>query len=490
MDTIISRFHEFTPVVAQQPDNQIPDHERLFSLAVDIYMGRSLSPEDIDAIERTTPPNSLFFLLAGNKYIHPEGVQLVSPEFIRQTISNDPSCLFYRQIAAGHGPSGSDGRVCAARLGRDRFGEEISAGVIIRQNWRQRDYDSEIFYQTIGLLRRFYDEFSASGAIQKFLDDNSSYRYAIRSDSRKIIKSLPPTEADRQSDMELTVDRLNSLVLSELPNLGMIPDDKIIPDNRIKNLDIKNCTILDTAFTLISVAMKIARMETHGPHDTLIQGFSQTLSNRLEIIERAIGNLNNRPGISFNQEDLELMNRIHGAAEEIGRLARWIELYNGGTVAGISAVDFNQLMCRKTAEFTKMRAPGCRIKMELTDDPPGIKTDPDLVNLAMNEILETLLSFGAGEVNIQSEVSGESMEIHINCRICPELLPNRSDLTGEIEQTFEKSGSVGDRPGLLIAGRVVETYGGRLVINHDNGEFRACLTLPASFTGSHIYTNA
>jgi two-component system sensor histidine kinase KdpD len=146
------------------------------------------------------------------------------------------------------------------------------------------------------------------------------------------------------------------------------------------------------------------------------------------------------------------------------------------------SVDVGALLAKVAGQF-ESQASGRALRVDVTPDLPGIFADPELLSLALRQLIDNALKYSppGSPVDVTARLEGDRVVIRVHDR-GPGIPERERD---RIFEKFYRRGGSRDRVpgsglGLYIAREIVRTHGGELSIEGEPGEgseFRAALPL-------------
>ena len=319
MPTIAERFQTADNSGAPIEAGRGLDAGSLFNLAYDIYSGGSISTAVIENIEKFLPGNCLFFLTRGDQYLHPEKLELIPFETVRETIRNDTACIFRRQLYINRKINEVGCSLFCVSLGYDAAMREIAAGLIYSDNWSRTGLNEECMFGLLGQIRRFYDVFHSSRAVTDFMASSESFRYAVDSATGDIIRRCLPDGLD-SSEAVGTLDRQVTKELIPAVLSNTCEKDDMPTKAWFKNLKISKISLLDYEYLFLSFRPSDSGLRNDKINSRLIGDFTHQLKGKLSAIKTAASQLSMQEGDVINEDDIVLLTVIDTAVQNADEL--------------------------------------------------------------------------------------------------------------------------------------------------------------------------
>ncbi len=313
---------KFTNQNSSIDKNESPDIKRLFNQAAVLYSNEPFSPKTKKDIQASLSHSGNCFILKGDEYIFPDYDFKLPPTLVRPTIVDDQASAFRRKIDHdGHMKT-----LFTCYIGRNRDGEDITAGMLCSDLLSQITGNEAAFYNYTGTLKRFYIEFTGSRTILNFLENKKSYLYAVNGETAQIIFRRIPEDIDLDSE---NIQADNQIVESILPRIlhSQQAADELQLDNRLKNLELHKCTIYNANIILLSLTMVDYRHDRSFKFDPVITGFSQKIKDKIGAIRSAADVLNLQKDQPLDENNLALLENINSASKDLEKLVNRLDLY-------------------------------------------------------------------------------------------------------------------------------------------------------------------
>ena len=330
MLTIASRFNDVIEREIAPQRSAILGERELFSLSYEIFVGSALSTEVTEMLESALPPRSLFFLVNGGRFIHPENFEPISAETIWETIRGNKAGVFHKQIYRNRPTGELSYALCTACLGPDKEGNEIAAGLIYSEIWDDAKDNEEQFAKLISRIKRFYEEFVGSKVLCKLLKDESSFAYIIDAVTNDIILSrIPSKHSPFVAPSSIDRQMMESLV-PRILNPGASPAAEIAPGGLMRNLNMAKCRILDHEYVLLSFQSLCDKDDVTQPYLSL-HSLSEAIREKLSDAEMTLDRSTLHSGKIIGNDDVAMLTTARMLIQETKKLAAHIEKY--GTCA-------------------------------------------------------------------------------------------------------------------------------------------------------------
>lgn len=326
MLTIASRFNDVIEREIAPQRNAILGEKELFPLSYDIFVGSALSTEVTEMLENALPPRSLFFLVNGGKFVHPENFEPISAETVWETIGGNKAGVFHKQIYRNRPACELSYALCTACLGQDKEGNEIAAGLIYSEIWDDAKDNEEQFAKLISRIKRFYEEFVGSRALCKLLADESSFAYIIDAETNDIILRRIPSKYSPLVVPESIDRQMMESLIPRILNPGTSPAAEIAPSGFMRNFNMAKCRILDRDYALLSFQSLHDKDDVTPPYLSL-HNISETICKKLTDAELALDRSTLHSGETIGNDDIALLNTARMLIQETRELAAHIEKY-------------------------------------------------------------------------------------------------------------------------------------------------------------------
>ncbi len=462
------------------------DSRLLFRFSSDIYQQWMIDPSLSELIENLTPDRYSFFILSGNKFLYPGNFTVVSPQKIWEAIGNNKVGVFRRQInnVTRIGEL-VEYTVCVTYIGLDGFKQKIAIGLICPADWRECQEKEERFYQVASQIRRFYDEFSSSSIVARFLQNKSPYRYFVDTKSIKIITRLEDNSGKNILEDDSRLRTVENLISRLIDPYGYIRED-INLDKMPKNIDIKKCTILGNEFILISLEMAEFKEDTGTEYDQLIRNFAHKIKGKLGALQAAADQLMVQQGRVVDEDDVALVGIIQSATDSINNLVERLHKYSHAVSGGHSRFDVNQIIKQVANRMVNSSDAEVKLEMNLASKMDLMEGDEEQFESAIGELLDNAIKAGKpdGSIKINTLQKDENLFIRIeNETFSPKQHSGYLNKTSFFEPFFsldsDKAGM-----GLTIARRIINNHGGKIIADIGPDDiFRVEIELPISQKG-------
>ncbi|MCX6829312.1 MAG: HAMP domain-containing sensor histidine kinase [candidate division Zixibacteria bacterium] len=454
----------------------------LFNLCCDLYCGQVPETATREYLEQIFPEQSLFFLLSGEKYLHPTELEPLSAETVWETVKNDPAGIFCRHLEKTDSGGETDYLLCTANLGRDRNGTEIAAGIIYSERWGRTDQYAGDFLNRVARIKRYYEEFIASRAVELFVTEESLFRYMIDAEEKEIIADRMPRndfagETDSSREKAFTTDMVRSIIAA-----GSGPENPIVMDKRIKNFNMSNFQLQGHDYTLISFKLVGHALNDSSEYDRVIRNFSHDMRNKLSAIQTAASQLTVQKGKTLDDDDMTLAGIIQAAGEKAIQMVDRLHQLGCIDSGQSTCLDLNRIVAGIIEK--RSERPGLAGKINWA---PGGETrimgEARQIETALNELLDNAIEAAGskGNIDISLDHRDDAISLTIsNDQARTQAGPtiNRMQMDGR-QFTPARPGRMG--MGLTLARRIIANHGGELEIApSDNDQFSVTLTFPAA----------
>ncbi|PKK82120.1 MAG: hypothetical protein CVT49_15330 [candidate division Zixibacteria bacterium HGW-Zixibacteria-1] len=482
MPTIAERFQAETGREKEPVETYSDlDGQTLFTLVHDLYTGRGISSSAIDRIENSLPGNCLFFLVKDEKYLHPDNLELIPIETIKETIRNDSACIFRQQLYINRKINELGYTLFCTSLGYDRNNNEIAGGVIYSNNWNWSGLNEEKLYGFLGGIRRFYDAFSGSRIAADFAKNKSAFRYAVNPADGEIIMSCPPERGGPKIPDEeisrLVTEQLIPAIISNTEN----DQEYNLLKRHFKNLQISKLNLLGFEFILLSFQPRLADISFSCKNDRLISNFSHQLRGKLGAIRTAASQLSLQEGHIIDHDDITLLTIIESAIKRCDGMISRLNQYAEGNSQMNDNIDLNELLEEIIRErLAELEYPP-RLGLALDPELPSLTGDRSKLKTALRELVTNAIEAcpPTGEIAATTSIRDESVSVRIRNNLTPDARINAAVAAPDPAQPFIswKSGHAG--MGLTIAERIISEHGGELKIEIEpDNLFHVTLLLP------------
>ncbi len=457
--------------------------QNLFNLACEIYSGTDISDENKAYLENLLPSNSLFFLASESCYIHPTGFAPFPIETVHEMLRNDTAGIFCRRIPGYELGSDADYFLCAAVLGEDRHKNVICGGIIYAEGWGDVErYEAE-FYDLISRIRRFYNEFRNSRAVDSFLKDDSTFRYVIDNSGPSVITRRPSGHVLGRR----TLGHWDELICEDfLPRMAEADFESgrpVIFDRHVNNFNLAKFSISDFDFTLLSFQTGCDSGDEMEQYDLIVRNFAHKTRNKLAAIQTAASQLTLKEGQAINSDDVALAGIILTAAEDLDNYLSRLHQYSHCTITADKLLDISNAIKLAAEGFRKS---GITVSFQNEAIQSVINGDEAQIMLALEELLANTVEAQnfENQININLTNTGNGLRLSIGTNTDG----NNKHFPGSVHNITQPFAS--NKPnhvgmGLCIARRIIAEHGGVLNIHeNNNGGLAVVIEFPSSIIRS------
>ncbi len=314
-------------------NNQSTLSRALLRLSLELYMAEALSPDSRQFFETLTPLDNLAFIANREKFLLPENFAPAPLEIIWRTIDNDAAGIFCRGVTPSESGAKNDFVLCAASLGETRNGTGLAAGFIGSEKWHRHSDMQELFYSQIGLLRRFFDEFSHLKVLCSLLDGGSRFDYIIDQATSQVLAFRSPGRPLTAVSTLSQPDSLSDSLLTAILRKNPLPDDNSatpLPDN----MQITRFQIAGFDYAAISLNNPLS--SALSPDDAYYsrRELTHLMNNKLGALQSAVEQLQLRQGRPVSDADLKLIEIIEKVTGEMAEALSQFDSDNQSVPAG------------------------------------------------------------------------------------------------------------------------------------------------------------
>jgi hypothetical protein len=477
-----------TPENSAGPYMDVPtqfriNNRQLFSLAYYIYGKAELSQDILEEIEGAAAGGSLFFLINSHDYIQPRGFEPVPPSTIWEIVKNDTACIFRRRLYRDGRPNEAGNTVCAVYLGRDMLRNEVAAGIIIPEGVAIDSRREDMFYELIGNLKRFYNEFSASRVVDDFVRNKSAFRYVIDAVSKEIIFRKTSSAGDTDWESDVLDHYVTTYIFPGKAEPCRSADAAQEPcDDPIKNVNLARTIIQGREYVFLS--FNVSRRNSNETHeyDRLVRNFSHKIRGKLTALQSAADKISMEKSKVTNDDDITPASIIQTATEGIDRLVSRLDQFSSSNMANRTAIDLGELI----ENILRRKRSGIKPIPTIEFIPYAkaglVEGDPELMESALGELIENAVDACPSDGNISIGLGREDEKIKLTIHNdLPDTVPTTGiENFGNSAEPLIASDSRKAGMGLTIARRIIRGHGGEIEIAGDTKDrFTVTVELPA-----------
>jgi two-component system sensor histidine kinase KdpD len=254
-------------------------------------------------------------------------------------------------------------------------------------------------------------------------------------------------------------------------------------------------TVIDKVRAFQSAAAASAHAEAETLRCAMLDGLAHEFKTPLATILTAAGGL--RATGAMQPDQIELADMIEVEASRLGdltsRLMRLARLDRDEVKPRLEPVDAAELLEMCTRRYSKIW-PDRRISVVKTGDSCEIRVDPELIGLALSQLLENACIYSRPESRVDLTLSSHGLAAAITVWSDAAPIPD-----GERDHIFERfyRGSSADRIaggtglGLYVARKIAIAHGGGLALLDGDGDgdggVRFRLTIPIASNGGPLH---
>ncbi|SYZ72358.1 hypothetical protein TRIP_C20473 [Candidatus Zixiibacteriota bacterium] len=379
------------------------DGAELFELICTVFSGESISDKNLSYLERLVTTNALLFLTDEKKFLYPTEFEPLPLETVQTMLLNDAAGIFCRRVYHHETGADTDYSLCAARLGQNKNGGDVTCGILYGDGWGDAEALRTEFYGLISQIRRFYGEFRDSRAVQNFLGEENHYRYVIDPATRKIIVRRAPVG---QANKKIAAAWDKAVAEQFLSHIG---DDKFdfsrtfVFDRHLKNLGISKFQLLGFPYIYLSFESAESPQDEVGEYDCIVRDFSHRMCNKLAAVQGAASQLMLDRKLPVDENEMTLLKIILRATEKMDDLLGKLHQYSHAVCEKEEKFDLYRLIPEIVG---RLQTSGVRLK--LTSDTQKYEMTGDSGKLM--QAFEDLLANAAEESGGDSEIA-----IGLNC---------------------------------------------------------------------------
>ncbi len=451
----------------------------LFNLSNDIYSRNPLLSGCCEYFNGNVPEHGFFFVADEEKYIHPPDFSIVPASIIWETIKHDSSGIFCHRIGDTEGIGGY--LVCATYLGPDRRKEEIAAGFLYSADKSKTGKVENFYFETLAKLKRFYSEFAASSIVDKFIGDESKFRYVVDLKDGSIASQFIPSPIE-SDDVMMQSQRIVSENLLRQIMAGKGGDEnQLILDSRVREFRMSTFRICDCEYALLSFELTPSILDEGREYERVIANFSHKIKNKLTALGSAAEQLTLQKGKEVGEDDICLANVIHDVSENMDYMVGRLGQYCVAQQSEYTSFDLNDTIRRLISEEQLRLGRPAKVSFSPTEEFEPFTGDASRIEIALKELIDNAIEAAdeTGTVRISIKRGVEAVSVKISNNVA---VPSHSLGTIGNEFAFEPFHSTkSDRAGMgiRIARKIIASHGGVLAIerNHEN-QFLATVELP------------
>lgn len=453
----------------------------LFNLAYEIYRNAPLSTQSCEYFGDNIAECGIFFVADSEKYLHPTDFSSVPISAFWETIKHDSSGIFSHRIEETEGLTGY--LVCSTCLGIDIRQEKIVAGFLLSLDKSKTRRVENKYYEMLAELKRFYSEFIGSSVIDKYINDESKFRYMIDPENKSIISELAPSFIE-SNDVKILSRRiisenfLNQILMGKTGNEN---ENQLILDSQIREFEISRIKLCNFNYALITFKLATTKKCGDLEYDTVIKNFSHKIRNKLTALQSATEHLALQKGKMLDDDDLSLTKVIHDVSRNMDHIVGRLHQFGTGADLNFSSCDLNKVIQKTIDDKTKEFGGAIGISFSPSRNLEPFIGDASRLEVALNELFDNAIE-AAGEtgiINAFVKDSANSISIIISNDITKTDFapfdPNKMLYTGPLHSTkSDRSGM-----GISIARKIIAGHNGSLKIEKDReNKFLATIELP------------
>jgi hypothetical protein len=460
----------------------LPDSHTLFNFSSDIYSGSAVSPAIISKIESLIYPGQMFYGANDGSFACPGEYRALLNGTVRSVVMNDSGAIFCKRIYHDDYSMEFLGSVFATHLGVNVQNADVMVGIINTTCGGIDDIHRTSFLNLIGLIKRYYREFTEVRGIREYISNCSSIRYVIDPlQSRVVARRLPA-----RFDSDMNLERLDRMVMAQiLPGL-MASSERIEPltvgHDQFKNFSISKCRVRDFDYVLISFyesSVKDANREVSGREARKLND----ISDKKTVTCDSGGRLTVRNVRPDTTSVLLSPEAAEPVDQQILHSISPFDSYESQQSEDTGSVNLGRLI--STLMETKQGVAGRGISLEFHDNSEAVSIRAD--NKVLGDAIAEILSFAmklareGGNIRVHLGKSGEMASVSIECH--PDssgTRPSPDDyLKGGISGFRE--GSTDCWKGMVKARRILACYGaGISEYRNRDGSCTIKIAIPAS----------
>jgi len=451
----------------------------LFHLAHDVYQNAPLSAQSREYFENNIAERGFFFVADSEKYLHPTDFSLVPISTFWETIKHDSSGIFCHRIEDTEGLTGY--LVCSTCLGIDKRQEKIAAGFLYSPDKSRMRRVENIDYEMLAELKRFYGEFIGSSVVDKFINDESKFRYMVDPGDKTIISELAPSYIESDDIMMLSHRIVSENFLNQI--LTGKPENANPPilDSQIREFEISRIKLCNFNYALITFKLASIKMDRDVEYDMVIRNFSHKIRNKLTALQSAVEQLALQKGKMLDDDDLSLTKVIHNVSRNMDYMVGRLHQFGAGADLNFSPCNLNKVIQKTIDDKIEEFGKSAGISFSPSRSLELFIGDAARLEIALKELLDNAMD-AVGEigiVNVSVKDSANSISIIISNDVAETAFPS-FDLGKTLHfEPFRSAKSDRSGMGISIARKIIAGHGGSLKIekNREN-RFLATIELP------------
>jgi two-component system sensor histidine kinase KdpD len=250
-------------------------------------------------------------------------------------------------------------------------------------------------------------------------------------------------------------------------------------------------TVIDKARAFKSATAASAHAQAETLRCAMLDGLAHEFKTPLATIVTAAGGL--RAAGSMQPDQIELANMIEVEASRLGdltsRLMRLARLDRDDVMPRLEPVDAAELVEMSTGRYARIW-PDRQIVVVKVSDSCEIRVDPELIGLALSQLLENACTYSRPESRVELTLSRNQQTVAIT--VWSDAVPIPDNERDHIFERFYRGAGAnriagGTGLGLYVARKIAVAHGGELVLMDESeaqGGVRFRLTIPISSNGS------
>jgi hypothetical protein len=219
-----------------------------------------------------------------------------------------------------------------------------------------------------------------------------------------------------------------------------------------------------------------------------IQNVSHELRTPFTLIKGYLELLLDEEMGSLNDKQKEALEAVTERTRVLGRLINDIVTIQSIDASSLDVQEFElPPLFHVAVENAQVRAPGVRLQSETPPGLPPVKADPNLIERALNHLLDNAIKFSpdGGAITLRARAEGQMVRVEVEDNgigIPPEALPFVFDrfyqVDGSTTRRFDGAGL-----GLAVVKQIAEVHGGQIGVRSIEGQGSTFyFTLPAAFS--------
>jgi signal transduction histidine kinase len=451
----------------------------LFNLAYELHTATPLSRESREYCREIFPETSLFFLLKGDIFYYPFDFIPVTSNAVWETLHNDPAGIFCRRIEPEKDEDQSDLILCVSLLGKDITGENIAAGIIYSEGWGKRSGQEEHFYNVIADLKRFYADFSASRAVNLFLNDKSLVHFVVDPQDCSIIARNGLESDESGSANSIWNNIISKDFLTAVLSRDSAEGEHTLTDGPIRNFNMARFKLNRYDYAILAFRCPVLR-ENFPDYDLVIRNFAHRMRNKLAALQSASSQLNLRKGKAIDDKEIALAQIIEKACDSTVRMVDRLHQFSRLSRSQNNPVDLGKSIARVVDKKKRENQGDIAIQYKIDNQAGTIMGDSEQIETAITELLDNAVATNDKiDITLRNADNRTTLTFHNRTESEFSAVEDRNknlNLAPFVSTRPDRTGM-----GLTLVRRIVANHGGNTAINYDQESgFSVTLDFPTA----------